>query len=171
MFLVISIGGADMPVVIALLNSYSGLAAAATGFVLGNNVLIVAGSLVGASGVILTQIMCVAMNRSLPAVLFGTLQAGTSVQSADEVYTNVKSTSADEVAMMLEIAQRVVIVPGYGMAVAQAQHAVRDLTNLLLGTRCGGGVRDSSRRGPHAGTHECAAGRGGHRLRPPEGNG
>ncbi len=131
-FLVISIGGADMPVVIALLNSYSGLAAAATGFVLANNVLIVAGSLVGASGLILTQIMCVAMNRSLPAVLFGTLQAGGNVQSADEVYTNVKSTSADEVAMMLDIAQRVVFVPGYGMAVAQAQHAVRDLTNLLL---------------------------------------
>ena len=131
-FLVISIGGADMPVVIALLNSYSGLAAAATGFVLANNVLIVAGSLVGASGLILTQIMCVAMNRSLPAVLFGTLQAGGNVQSAEEVYINVKSTSADEVAMMLDIAQRVVIVPGYGMAVAQAQHAVRDLTNLLL---------------------------------------
>ncbi len=131
-FLVISIGGADMPVVIALLNSYSGLAAAATGFVLANNVLIVSGSLVGASGLILTQIMCVAMNRSLPAVLFGTLQGGTSVQSADEVYTNVKSTSADEVSMMLEIAQRVVFVPGYGMAVAQAQHAVRDLTNVLL---------------------------------------
>jgi H+-translocating NAD(P) transhydrogenase subunit beta len=131
-FLVISIGGADMPVVIALLNSYSGLAAAATGFILENNVLIVAGSLVGASGLILTQIMCVAMNRSLPAVLFGTLQAGHHVQSADEVYINVKSTSADEVAMMLEIAQRVVIVPGYGMAVAQAQHAVRDLTNVLL---------------------------------------
>ena len=131
-FLVISIGGADMPVVIALLNSYSGLAAAATGFVLENNVLIVAGSLVGASGLILTQIMCVAMNRSLPAVLFGTLQAGGHVQSADEVYTNVKSTSADEVAMMLDVAQRVVFVPGYGMAVAQAQHAVRDLTNELL---------------------------------------
>ena len=131
-FLVISIGGADMPVVIALLNSYSGLAAAATGFILENNVLIVSGSLVGASGLILTQIMCVAMNRSLPAVLFGTLEAGHSVQSADEVYQNVKSTSADEVAMMLEIAQRVVFVPGYGMAVAQAQHAVRDLTNVLL---------------------------------------
>jgi NAD(P) transhydrogenase subunit beta len=131
-FLVISIGGADMPVVIALLNSYSGLAAAATGFVLENNVLIIAGSLVGASGIILTQIMCVAMNRSLVSVLFGTLQGGGDVPSADEVYINVKSTSPDEVAMMLEDAQRVVIVPGYGMAVAQAQHAVRDLTNALL---------------------------------------
>ncbi len=130
--LVISIGGADMPVVIALLNSYSGLAASATGFVLDNNLLIIAGSLVGASGLILTRIMCEAMNRSLWAVLFGTLQGGSSSMSDDEAYANVRSTSADEVAMMLEIAQRVLIVPGYGMAVAQAQHAVRDLTNLLL---------------------------------------
>ncbi len=131
--LVISIGGADMPVVIALLNSYSGLAASATGFVLNNNLLIIAGSLVGASGLILTRIMCDAMNRSLWAVLFGTMQGKGTALSADEVYTNVKSTSADEVAMMLEVAQKVLIVPGYGMAVAQAQHAVRDLTNLLLG--------------------------------------
>ena len=122
-----------MPVVIALLNSYSGLAASATGFVLNNNLLIVAGSLVGASGLILTRIMCDAMNRSLWAVLFGTLQAGKSSMSDDDVYANVKSTSSDEVAMMLEVAQKVLIVPGYGMAVAQAQHAVRDLTNLLLG--------------------------------------
>jgi len=129
--LVVAIGGADMPVVIALLNSYSGLAAAATGFVLMNNVLIIAGSLVGASGIILTRIMCVAMNRSLPAVLFGTLQPSQDTQSADEVYTTVKSTSADEVAMLLEVASRVAVIPGYGMAVAQAQHAVRDLTNLL----------------------------------------
>ena len=130
--LVISIGGADMPVVIALLNSYSGLAASATGFVLNNNLLIIAGSLVGASGLILTRIMCDAMNRSLPAVLFGTLQGGSRSLSADDVYANVKSTSAEEVAMMLEVAQNVLIVPGYGMAVAQAQHAVRDLTNHLL---------------------------------------
>lgn len=130
-FLTISIGGADMPVVIALLNSYSGLAAAATGFVLGNSVLIIAGSLVGASGLILTKVMCDAMNRSLLAVLFGSLGPAADGPSADEVYTNVKSTSADEVAMLLEVARKVVIVPGYGMAVAQAQHAVRDLTNLL----------------------------------------
>ncbi|MEZ6126915.1 MAG: NAD(P)(+) transhydrogenase (Re/Si-specific) subunit beta [Planctomycetaceae bacterium] len=131
-FLVISIGGADMPVVIALLNSYSGLAASATGFVLNNNLLIIAGSLVGASGIILTRIMCEAMNRSLWAVLFGTMQKSGSSLSSDEVYANVKSTSPEEVAMMLEVAQKVLIVPGYGMAVAQAQHAVRDLTNLLL---------------------------------------
>ena len=130
--LVNPIGGADMPVVIALLNSYSGLAAAATGFVLSNSVLIIAGSLVGASGLILTAIMCKAMNRSLLHVLFGTLEAGESTASADEVYGGkVKSTSADEVAMLYEGAQRAVIVPGYGMAVAQAQHAVRDLADIL----------------------------------------
>ncbi|MEO2013612.1 MAG: NAD(P)(+) transhydrogenase (Re/Si-specific) subunit beta [Fuerstiella sp.] len=130
--LVISIGGADMPVVIALLNSYSGLAASATGFVLNNNLLIIAGALVGASGLILTRVMCDAMNRSLGAVLFGTMQSGGTSLSDEEVYTSVRSTSADEVAMMLEVSQNVLIVPGYGMAVAQAQHAVRDLTNLLL---------------------------------------
>ena len=130
--LVNPIGGADMPVVIALLNSYSGLAAAATGFVLNNSVLIIAGSLVGASGVILTQIMCKAMNRSLLGVLFGTLEAGESSATADEVYGGkVKSTSPEEVAMLLDGVQRVVIVPGYGMAVAQAQHTVRDLCNVL----------------------------------------
>ena len=128
---VISIGGADMPVVISLLNAFSGLAAAATGFVLTNNVLIIAGSLVGASGIILTRIMCVAMNRSLLNVLFGSMGGGGVVADADEVYANVKSTSADEVAMLLDVAQRVVIVPGYGMAVAQAQHAVSDLANSL----------------------------------------
>jgi NAD(P) transhydrogenase subunit beta len=121
--LVNPIGGADMPVVISLLNSYSGLAAAATGFVIDNNVLIIAGTLVGASGIILSQIMCKAMNRSLTNVLFET--------SADQVYANVRSTSAEEIAMLLLNAQRVVFVPGYGMAVAQAQHAVRDLANLL----------------------------------------
>ncbi|MCA9034142.1 MAG: NAD(P)(+) transhydrogenase (Re/Si-specific) subunit beta [Planctomycetaceae bacterium] len=129
--LVVSIGGADMPVVIALLNSYSGIAASATGFVLQNNLLIIAGSLVGASGILLTRIMCTAMNRSLAAVLFGTLQAKTKSKSDDDIYANVKSSSAEEVAMMLEVAQKVLIIPGYGMAVAQAQHAVRDLTNLL----------------------------------------
>jgi len=130
--LVIPIGGADMPVVIALLNSYSGLAAAATGFVINNNVLIIAGSLVGASGLILTQIMCKAMNRSLANVLFGTLGPTGETATADEVYAGkIKATNADEIAMLLEGARRVVIVPGYGMAVSQAQAAVRDLYNLL----------------------------------------
>ncbi|MCA9155502.1 MAG: NAD(P)(+) transhydrogenase (Re/Si-specific) subunit beta [Planctomycetales bacterium] len=129
--LVSPIGGADMPVVIALLNSYSGLAAAATGFVIHNNVLIIAGAMVGAAGLILTEIMCKAMNRSLFNVLFGVMEGGGSVANADEVYATVRSTSADDVAMILDSAQRVVFVPGYGMAVAQAQHAVRNLAKLL----------------------------------------
>ena len=130
---VLPIGGADMPVVITLLNSYSGLAACATGFVLDNNMLIVAGSLVGASGIILTQIMCRAMNRPITNVLFGGVGAPVVTgAAADEVYAGkVKAASADEIAMVLEAARRVVIVPGYGMAVAQAQHAVRDLARLL----------------------------------------
>jgi len=130
--LTLPIGGADMPVVISLLNSYSGLAAAATGFVLMNNVLIIAGSLVGASGIILTRIMCVAMNRSLTNVLFGTLGPSADGPSADDVYAGkVKSTSPEEVAMLFDTAQRVVVVPGYGLAVAQAQHVVRDMANIL----------------------------------------
>jgi NAD(P) transhydrogenase subunit beta len=130
--LVTPIGGADMPVVIALLNSYSGLAAAAAGFVINNNVLIIAGSLVGASGIILTSIMCRAMNRSLANVLFGKMEASADAPSADEVYGGrVKSTSAEEVAMLLDGVQRVVFVPGYGLAVAQAQHIVRELATLL----------------------------------------
>ncbi|MEM1010805.1 MAG: NAD(P)(+) transhydrogenase (Re/Si-specific) subunit beta [Planctomycetota bacterium] len=130
--LVLPIGGADMPVVIALLNSYSGLAAAKSGFVIGNTVLIVSGSLVGASGLILTAIMCRAMNRSLTNVLFGKIDASGAKADADEVYGGrVKSTSAEEVAMLLDDADRVVIVPGYGMAVSQAQHAVRDLYKEL----------------------------------------
>jgi proton-translocating NAD(P)+ transhydrogenase subunit beta len=131
--LVIPIGGADMPVVIALLNSYSGLAAAATGFVLENNVLIIAGSLVGASGLILTRIMCRAMNRSLAHVLFGKLEpSASSSDDGEDIYAGrVKSTSPEEVAMLLDTSHTAIIVPGYGMAVAQAQHAVRDLANLL----------------------------------------
>ena len=135
--LVMPIGGADMPVVIALLNSYSGIAGAATGFVLMNNGLIITGSLVGASGFILTTIMCKAMNRSLTNVLFGgsmSEQAGVSREENDAFYEGkVKSAGADEVAMILETAKRVVIVPGYGLAVAQAQHATRELATLLEG--------------------------------------
>lgn len=128
--LVNPIGGADMPVVIALLNSYSGLAAAATGFVIDNNVLIISGSLVGASGIILTNLMCKAMNRSLTNVLFGGFGA-TATEAQEDIYANVRSTTPEEVAMILDGAKRVVIVPGYGMAVAQAQHAVRNLAKLL----------------------------------------
>jgi len=133
--LVVPVGGADMPVVVALLNSYSGTAAAATGFVLSNNVLIIAGSLVGASGFILTQIMCNAMNRSLANVMFagvGGDTGGGEAMAGDEIYDGkVKSTTPEEVAMLLDSVRSVVFVPGYGLAVAQAQHAVRDLSNLL----------------------------------------
>ena len=130
--LVIPVGGADMPVVVALLNSYSGLAAAATGFVLSNNVLIITGSLVGASGLILTQIMCKAMNRSLTNVLFGVLAPSGGGATADEVYGGkVKSATPEEVALLFDAARRVSIVPGYGMAVSQAQHPVAALAALL----------------------------------------
>jgi NAD(P) transhydrogenase subunit beta len=130
--LTLPIGGADMPVVIALLNSYSGLAASAAGFVINNNVLIIAGALVGASGIILTQIMCKAMNRSLTAVLFGKFEPAAGGPTEDEVYAGkVKSTTPEEVAMLLEGVQRVVIVPGYGLAVSQAQHIVRELATIL----------------------------------------
>ena len=131
--LTLPIGGADMPVAICLLNSYSGLAAASTGFVLANNALIITGSLVGASGIILTQIMCKAMNRSLVNVLTGGFDVVEGeTQSADEVYEGrITSTTAEELAMLFDTARRVVVTPGYGMAVARAQHAVRDLAKLL----------------------------------------
>ncbi|NIA28812.1 MAG: NAD synthetase [Actinobacteria bacterium] len=130
---VIPIGGADMPVVISLLNSFSGLAACAAGFVVKNNVLIIAGSLVGSAGLILTQIMCKAMNRSLTNVLFsafgtGDMAAGSTSTTGDKT---VKSVDAEEAAMIMGYAQSVIIVPGYGMAAAQAQHAVRELSELL----------------------------------------
>jgi NAD(P) transhydrogenase subunit beta len=129
---VIPIGGADMPVVIALLNSYSGIAGAATGFVLGNTVLIIAGSLVGASGLILTRIMTKAMNRSLANVMLGGfgVEEG-SAASGEEETRPIRSIQADDAAMMLAYAQSVIFVPGYGLAVAQAQHQVRELADLL----------------------------------------
>ena len=129
---VIPIGGADMPVVIALLNSFSGLAACAAGFVIENNVLIVAGALVGASGLILTNIMCKAMNRSLTNVLFsgfGSVIENTATSSAEQ--GEVKPINTSDAYLILEAASSVLIVPGYGMAVAQAQHTVRELGELL----------------------------------------
>tara|TARA_B100000287_G_scaffold284596_1_gene268217 strand:+ start:286 stop:1656 length:1371 start_codon:yes stop_codon:yes gene_type:complete len=130
--LTIPIGGADMPVVISLLNSYSGIAAAATGFVLMNNGLIIAGALVGASGLILTNIMCKGMNRSLANVIFGAVgleQEGSSDSSGKQV--NIKSYSTEEAAMIFDAAEKIIVVPGYGLAVAQAQHAVREVAELL----------------------------------------
>jgi NAD(P) transhydrogenase subunit beta len=130
--LTIPIGGADMPVVVSLLNSYSGVAAAMAGFVIGNPLLIIAGAMVGAAGLILTQIMCVAMNRSLLNVLVGGFGVadGASGGGSDE-YTGVTSCGPEEAAMVLEDAESVIIIPGYGLAVAQAQHAVRELADLL----------------------------------------
>src|SRR5690606_22422922 len=132
--LVIPIGGADMPVVISLLNSYSGVAASATGFVINNNVLIISGAMVGAAGLILTKIMCVAMNRSLANVVFGGSGADVGGGGKGGEYQNVTSCGVDEAAMILENASSVIFVPGYGLAVAQAQHATRELADLLKKT-------------------------------------
>ncbi len=130
--LVIPIGGADMPVVVSLLNSYSGLAAAVTGFLLNNLLLVISGSLVGAAGLILTMIMTKAMNRSLVNVIFGNFGAVDSSSSGDDNTDKiVRSTSFEEVAILLAYADRVIFVPGYGLAVAQAQHQVRELADLL----------------------------------------
>ena len=133
---VIPIGGADMPVVISLLNSYSGIAAASTGFVIDNNGLIISGALVGASGIILTQIMCKAMNRSLSNVLFGAFGAGAADGGGGSDAGGggaVRQVSAEDAAIILAYANQAVIVPGYGLAVSQAQHAVRELAGLLEG--------------------------------------
>ena len=130
--LTIPIGGADMPVVISLLNSYSGIAAASTGFVLNNNALIISGALVGASGLILTNIMCKGMNRSLANVIFGAvgLDQGSS-ENREAKQINIKSYSTEEAAMIFDAAEKIIIVPGYGLAVAQAQHAVREVADFL----------------------------------------
>ena len=130
--LTIPIGGADMPVVISLLNSYSGVAAASTGFVLMNNGLIISGALVGASGLILTNIMCKGMNRSLANVIFGAVGSEQdSTSGSDGKQINIKSYSTEETAMILDAAEKVIVVPGYGLAVAQAQHAVREIADFL----------------------------------------
>ena len=130
--LTIPIGGADMPVVISLLNSYSGIAASATGFVLMNNGLIISGALVGASGIILTSIMCKGMNRSLANVIFGAMGLEQeSSKSGETKQVSVKSYSTEEAAMIFDAAEKVIVVPGYGLAVAQAQHAVREVAEFL----------------------------------------
>ena len=131
---VIPIGGADMPVVISLLNSYSGLAACAAGFAVDNNILIVAGSLVGASGIILTQIMCKAMNRSLSNVLFSGF--GSGKVDTTEVEGEIKPISVEDAFYVLEAASSVAFIPGYGMAVAQAQHVVKELCELMEENGC-----------------------------------
>jgi NAD(P) transhydrogenase subunit beta len=129
--LVIPIGGADMPVVISLLNSYSGIAAAMTGFVIKSEVLVISGALVGSSGIILSQMMCKAMNRSLANVLFGAFGATTASSGKSAAGLTVKTTNVEEAALQLAYAQQVIVVPGYGLAVAQAQHQVRELMDLI----------------------------------------
>jgi H+-translocating NAD(P) transhydrogenase subunit beta len=129
--LVIPIGGADMPVVIALLNSYSGIAASMTGFVIRNEVLIISGALVGSSGIILSKIMCKAMNRSLSNVLFGAFGATVQASSKSAAGLTVHTTTVEDAAVQLAYAQNVIVVPGYGLAVAQAQHQVRELADLI----------------------------------------
>ena len=129
--LVVPIGGADMPVVISLLNSYSGVAAAATGFLIDNNGLIISGSLVGASGLILTNIMCKGMNRSLANVIFGAVGLEVASSDGSQKEMNIKSYSTTEAAMIMDAAEKIIIVPGYGLAVAKAQHVAREVADTL----------------------------------------
>jgi H+-translocating NAD(P) transhydrogenase subunit beta len=129
--LVLPVGGADVPIVISLLNAFTGLSVAAGGYVLENTLLLVGGTLVGAAGTFLTQLMATAMGRSLPNILFGALRGGSTLGASDVSDRPVKSTSAEDVAILLGYAQRVIVVPGYGLAVAQAQHALRELVDLL----------------------------------------
>tara|TARA_R100001143_G_C3361193_1_gene136100 strand:- start:15001 stop:16416 length:1416 start_codon:yes stop_codon:yes gene_type:complete len=131
LFTVLPIGGADMPVVISLLNSYSGIAASMAGFVLGNNLLIISGALVGAAGLILTNIMCKAMNRTLASVLFSSFGGDSAGAVADTGDRSVQQTTADDVAIQCSYAKKVVIAPGYGLAVAQAQHVLKEVASLL----------------------------------------
>ncbi|TVR12776.1 MAG: NAD(P)(+) transhydrogenase (Re/Si-specific) subunit beta [Balneolaceae bacterium] len=131
-FTVLPIGGADMPVVISLLNSYSGIAASMAGFVLGNNLLIISGALVGAAGLILTNIMCKAMNRTLPNVLFGAFGGSDDAAQTGATDDNsIQQTFADDAAIQCAYAKKVVVTPGYGLAVAQAQHVLKEVANLL----------------------------------------
>jgi H+-translocating NAD(P) transhydrogenase subunit beta len=129
--LVLPVGGADVPIVISLLNAFTGLSVAAGGYVLDNTLLLVGGTLVGASGTFLTKLMATAMGRSLPNILFGALKGGSTLGGGEVSDRPVKSTSPDDVAILLGYAERVIIVPGYGLAVAQAQHSLRELVDLL----------------------------------------
>jgi H+-translocating NAD(P) transhydrogenase subunit beta len=132
-FLVLPVGGADVPIVISLLNAFTGLTVAAGGFVLSNTLLLVAGTLVGASGTILTRLMAAAMGRSVAGILFGALKGGSTAGSTAVSDRPVKAVGADDVAILLNYARKVVVVPGYGLAVAQAQHTIRELAEVLEG--------------------------------------
>ncbi len=158
------IGGADMPVVISLYNALTGLAVAFEGFVLNNAAMIIAGTVVGSAGTLLTQLMAKAMNRSLGNVLFAGFGETAAAEGGD-VSGSMKPIEAADVGVMMAFAQKVLIIPGYGMAVAQAQHKVWELCQVADRARRHGQVRHSSGRRAHAGSHECAAGRSRRALR------
>ena len=168
---VIPIGGADMPVVISLMNSYSGLAGATTGFILSNSVLIISGTLVGTSGIILTQIMCKAMNRSLGNVLFAGVGTDYSGPAARAEQRTVVRYTPDDAAMMIDNAQSIIIVPGYGLAVAQAQHVLQEMVSTLTAHGKDGALCHSPRGGTDARAYECPAGRSKCPVRHPHGDG
>ncbi len=156
------IGGADVPVLISLLNSFTGLAVAASGFTLDNNLLIIAGTLVGASGILLTRLMSKAMGRSLPNILFsafGSVITATGADASGQARP-VRAGTPEDIGVLLAYARKVVIIPGYGLAVAQAQHVARELADLLMAARSRGVLRHPPGGRPDAGTHERAAGRG-----------
>jgi NAD(P) transhydrogenase subunit beta len=168
---VLPVGGADVPIVISLLNAFTGLAVAASGYVLSNTLLVVAGTLVGASGTILTRMMASAMGRSVVSILFGAFKGGSTAGSTAISDRPVRSASAEDVAILLAYARKVVIVPGYGLAVAQAQHTINELVQVLQarGVDAIYGIHPGRR--PDARPYERAARRGQRALRAAEGDG
>ena len=167
--LVLPVGGADVPIVISLLNAFTGLSVAASGYVLGNTLLLVAGTLVGAAGTLLTKLMATAMGRPLGATLFGALRGGSTLGAGEASDRPVKSVSPADVAILLAYANRVIIVPGYGLAVAQAQHTLRQLVDVLTerGIQVDYAIHPDRR--PDAGTHERPLGRGAGAVRATQG--
>ena len=169
--LVLPVGGADVPIVISLLNAFTGLTVAAGGYVLGNTLLLVAGTLVGATGTILTLLMAAAMGRSVANILFGALKGGSTLGAGEASDRPVRSAGPEDVAILLGYADRVIIVPGYGLAVAQAQHTLRELVDVLGERGHRGRLRDPPGRRPDARPHERAARRGPGALRAAQGDG
>ena len=163
--LVMPVGGADVPIVISMLNAFTGLTVAAGGYVLSNVLLLVAGTLVGASGTFLTLLMANAMGRSVANILFGALKGGSTLGAGEASDRPVRSVNPEDAAIMLAYADRVIIVPGYGLAVAQAQHALRELVDVLTREGHPGRLRHPPGRRPDARSHERAARRGPGALR------